>query len=54
MPTIIVGLIFVVIIFLAARSSFKRMKEGKCASCSCGCENKKPKTKTPDEDKIIL
>lgn len=53
LPTIIIGLIFVAIIFLAARKSFRDIRAGKCSSCNCGCEEKKKKTQSFDKDKII-
>lgn len=50
MPTIIIGLIFLAVIFFAARKSFRDIRAGKCASCNCGCEEKKKHHHSHDEN----
>lgn len=43
MSTVIVGLIFTSVLFLAAKRAFSDMKKGKCAGCS-GCSSKESST----------
>lgn len=43
MSTVIVGLIFAAILFLAGKKALGDMKKGKCAGCS-GCSTKENST----------